>query len=121
MVVIKKYIFNSYILDPPSKPGKPHASNWDKDFVDLEWTKPKNDGGAPITSYIIEKRDKDARGWVPCGTSSGDRCCAKIIDVEEGHEYNFRVIAVNKAGKSDPSDPSDNVICKPRHCKFLFY
>lgn len=43
--------------DPPSKPGKPKATNWDKDFVDLEWAKPKSDGGADITKYIVEKRD----------------------------------------------------------------
>lgn len=43
--------------DPPGKPGKPKATNWDKDFVDLEWTKPKDDGGAEITQYVVEKRD----------------------------------------------------------------
>lgn len=47
--------------DPPSKPGKPKATNWDKDFVDLEWAKPKDDGGAEITEYIIEKRDVVSR------------------------------------------------------------
>uniref|UniRef100_A0A0P4W7D9 Fibronectin type-III domain-containing protein n=1 Tax=Scylla olivacea TaxID=85551 RepID=A0A0P4W7D9_SCYOL len=43
--------------DPPGKPGKPKATNWDKDFVDLEWAKPKDDGGAEITQYVVEKRD----------------------------------------------------------------
>jgi hypothetical protein len=28
--------------------------DWDKDHADLKWTKPENDGGAPITGYIIE-------------------------------------------------------------------
>ncbi|XP_047491377.1 twitchin-like isoform X5 [Penaeus chinensis] len=101
-------------FDPPSKPGKPKATNWDRDFVELEWTKPKSDGGADITKYTIEKRDVSGRGWTECGSGPGDRLKIKIIDVEPDHEYQFRVIAHNKAGPSEPSDPSDNVICKPR-------
>lgn len=32
----------------------------------------------------------------------------------EGNEYQFRVIAINKAGQSKPSDASKNFIAKPR-------
>lgn len=32
----------------------------------------------------------------------------------EGNEYQFRVIAVNKAGQSRPSDASKNFVAKPR-------
>jgi hypothetical protein len=41
-----------------------------------------------------------------------------VTDVIEGHEYEFRVVAVNKAGPSEPSDVSQSVIAKPRFCKF---
>lgn len=57
----------SLFPDPPSKPGKPKATNWDRDFVELEWTKPKSDGGADITKYTIEKRDVvSTLGLEPC-------------------------------------------------------
>lgn len=42
------------ILDEPSKPNNVEVVDWDKDHADLKWTKPENDGGAPITGYVIE-------------------------------------------------------------------
>lgn len=38
----------------------------------------------------------------------------------EKQEYSFRVRAVNVAGESEPSDPSDLVVCKERLCKYIF-
>lgn len=32
----------------------------------------------------------------------------------EGNEYQFRVVAINKAGQSKPSEASKNFIAKPR-------
>lgn len=32
----------------------------------------------------------------------------------EGNEYQFRVIAINKAGQSKPSEASKNFVAKPR-------
>lgn len=48
-------------FDKPDKPGRPTPTDWDKDHVDLEWTKPESDGGAPIEEYQIEKRTKYGR------------------------------------------------------------
>jgi len=39
----------------------------------LEWTAPKNDGGAPIEKYIIQMRDKEGRAWVDAATVPGNR------------------------------------------------
>lgn len=108
-------------FDEPSKPGRPEPRNWDKDFVDLEWTPPSNDGGAPIEKYIVQMRDKSGRQWVDTTTVPGDRPVAKVTDVIPNHEYEFRVVAVNKAGPSEPSDVSKSVIAKPRFCKYIFY
>ncbi len=44
--------------DPPGPPGKPEVTDYDKDHVDLKWEPPKNDGGAPILKYIVEKKPK---------------------------------------------------------------
>lgn len=44
--------------DPPTPPGQPEIADYDKDFVTLKWKKPANDGGTPVTGYVIEKKDK---------------------------------------------------------------
>lgn len=101
-------------FDVSSKPGKPEPTDWDKDFIDLEWTPPKDDGGAPIEKYIVQKRDKEGRAWQDAVTVPGDKTKAKVTNIEPGHEYEFRVVAVNKAGPSEPSDHSRTVTAKPR-------
>lgn len=107
-----------FTLDEPGKPGRPELKNWDKDFVDLEWTPPKDDGGAPIEKYIVQMRDKEGRQWIDVAKVPGDRTVAKVTDgIQEGHEYEFRIVAVNKAGPGEPSDTSKSVVAKPRFCK----
>lgn len=43
-------------FDTADKPGTPEVVDWDKDHADIKWTPPADDGGAPITGYLIEKR-----------------------------------------------------------------
>ncbi|KHN73749.1 Twitchin [Toxocara canis] len=103
--------------DEPGKPEAPEVTDWDVDRVDLKWEPPANDGGAPITNYIIEKKSKHAKDWTECGKTAGPECEAQIRDLKQGEEYQFRVRAVNKAGPGEPSDPSRRVIAKPRNLK----
>lgn len=102
-------------FDEPGKPGRPDLKDWDKDFVDLTWRPPVSDGGAPIEKYIIQMHDKAERGWVDAATVPGDKTSGRVTNVDEGHEYEFRIVAVNKAGPSEPSDPSKPVVAKPRN------
>lgn len=37
--------------------------DWDAGRVDIKWTPPESDGGAPITSYIVEYKDKFSGEW----------------------------------------------------------
>jgi len=42
-----------------------------------------------------------------------------VPDLTEGQEYEFRIIATNTVGQSEPSEPSDAVTAKARYCEYL--
>jgi len=58
------------VLDHPAPPRGPlDISNVTKDGCDLKWKEPDDDGGAPVSHYVIEKQDQSSGRWVPCGQS----------------------------------------------------
>lgn len=106
---------------PPSAPGEPKIVDFDNKSVTLRWDKPKNDGGRPISHYIIQKKDKFG-GWFDALITDDQNCTATIDELEarvpglsEGKWYQFRVIAVNKAGESDPSPETKPHLCRHKN------
>ncbi|XP_077868412.1 twitchin-like, partial [Saccoglossus kowalevskii] len=100
--------------DPPGAPGKPDIPAYDRHQMDLQWTEPNNDGGAPITGYVIEKKDTKLNRWVKCNKSPVIGTKFTVTGLFEGKEYQFRVFAENKAGLGEPSEPSNSQIAKPQ-------
>lgn len=84
-------------------------------MVLLEWKCPTIDGGSPITSYIIEKKEKNGTKWTKAAETRGDVTQAAVEDLINGQEYEFRVVACNKAGPSQPSLPSDLIRVREKH------
>ncbi|RWS24197.1 twitchin-like protein, partial [Leptotrombidium deliense] len=103
--------------DEPGKPGTPEIVDWDNKSVDLVWEKPASDGGAPITSYIVEKKEKFAIVWSKATEVPGNTTAAKVEELTENQEYQFRVIAVNKAGPGEASEPTKSHLVKHRKLK----
>lgn len=117
---LSKSIIAKNEFDEPNSPSKPQIVDWDKDHVDLEWQPPKVDGGTPITGYIIQKKEKGSPYWinavhVPSSGGADAKTKARVPELVEGQEYEFRVIAVNKIGQSEPSEPSDLITAKSRY------
>lgn len=56
--------------------------------------------------------------WEKAGESDGPECKASITNLTEGMEYQFRAIAVNKAGPGEPGDPSKTITAKARFGAF---
>lgn len=97
-------------VEPPSAPDRPRIGKVTKSSVELSWVRPTNDGGAPIDGYIVEKRRVGDDDWTRCNTKPHKDTRFTAEGLPEKEKFEFRVIAVNRAGESDPSKPSDIVI-----------
>lgn len=84
----------------------------------LKWEPPKNDGGRPITNYVIEMLNKYQPDWVELMPTETNACEFKVPGLKERMAYQFRVRAVNKAGKSAPSPPTDSHVVRHKNRKY---
>jgi hypothetical protein len=97
----------------PLPPGAPDVIDYSERHMDLKWPVPLDDGGIPVTSYHIEAKIKgEEEDWQLWETVDTNRTKA-TVNVQKGKSYQFRVIAINKAGKSDPSHPSRSKEAQP--------
>lgn len=107
-----------YNADPPGAPGSPQASETSVDSITLTWQKPRDDGGSPITGYVLEKRNKGKERWIAaCQTTISDQTF-RVTGLKENHEYEFRVAAVNAAGQGPFSSCSDGIFACPPPCMY---
>lgn len=82
------------------------------DSATFDWSPPKEDGGSPVTAYRI-LQSKDDGDWLEI--SKVDKFDKKYTakNLEEGHIYTFRIIAVNKVGDSKPLESGPVTPKKP--------
>uniref|UniRef100_A0A665TL04 Uncharacterized protein n=1 Tax=Echeneis naucrates TaxID=173247 RepID=A0A665TL04_ECHNA len=97
------------VSDVPEAPLNVIVGNVTKFGCTVSWEPPESDGGSPITSYIVELRDRTSVKWSPVQVTKADELSAIINDVIENKEYIFRVKAENKAGVGKPSAASQPV------------
>src|SRR5207245_323838 len=64
-----------------------------------------NDGGSKIRGYLIEKKPKGAKDWEIVNRFPHTDTKYTVPNLNEGDEYEFRIIAVNDVGDSEPSKP----------------
>ncbi len=105
-------------FSPPGQPGRPEVCDWGPNYAELRWNTPEDDGGAEISSYRVEMRSGERRGgWQSAGTAEESDTTIGEQYIEEGGEYQFRVLAVNAAGESDASRASEPMVARPRFTK----
>jgi len=97
------------VVGPPGAPNGPLDIEQGKNgVVRLAWRRSKNDGGASIASYLVERRRVDREEWVSCGSIAGKTATAlrdlelEVSGLLEGEVYVFRVSAANQYGEGEP-------------------
>lgn len=86
-------------------PGPPASAKYDEVFatnIKLSWVPPWKDGGAPVTNYIIDKRETSRANWAQVSSKvKGDTLEFNVGKLIENHEYQFRIRAENTWGVGD--------------------
>lgn len=106
------------VIDKPQSPCNFTVVSVDENSVTLSWDAPSDDGGRPISGYVIEKRDVNRRTWVPVGECSDTTLT--VGDLIEGQSYMFLVKAVNEVGQSEPVETEQPVKPISSHSKSYF-
>lgn len=79
------------------------------DVVLLKWNIPRTDGGSPILGYFIEHRRTGSPNWIRATPTVITQPELSLSGLEPGWRYQFRVIAANIVGPSEPSEVSDTL------------
>ena len=80
----------------------------------LTWLPATDDGGAKVTTYIIEGKDVNRHAWTQLETVSASETTADIRQLKEDATYIFRIMSKNIVGLSQPLDSESVTLKKPR-------
>ena len=103
------------VSDKPGPPVDLRVADMNETSIALAWQIPEDDGGSPITKYIVEQRESGKRAWQPAG-----KCNETTFTVEnltEGQTYMFRVAAENDVGRGDFAELTQAVAPKSQFGK----
>jgi len=100
------------VADKPSAPQNLRVTGVNKDSVSLAWDEPDNDGGAPVTRYVIEKADVKRGVFSEAGNTEADKRQFTETTLLEGNDYMFRVAAENEIGQGKPASLAEPVSVK---------
>ena len=87
-------------LEAPGQARALEAPNQGEGWLFIDWKSP-SDGGK-VASYKIERRERPAGEWMLVSLAMESE--ATLNNQERGKDWEYRVIAVNKAGEGTPSN-----------------
>ena len=87
---------------PPNSPTNLQGTHGNTQ-VSLSWSAPSNNGGTPITGYLVERSTSSSGPWTQTLTGSTARSFV-VTGLTNGILYYFRVSGVNIVGTGTPSN-----------------
>ena len=104
----------------PEAPAKPKVKDVTKNSCLVTWQPPAGDGGTPLTGYWLERKSSTSPRWVRAVRELITDTEIVLVDLIEGCEYQFRVVAENKMGSGPESDASDRFTAKDQWGELQF-
>lgn len=90
----------------PEPPSKLDVIAKTDSSITLQWEMPRNDGGSPITEYVLEMRDKKSKSgeWTQVQILPAITTSYRVTKLDEDTYYNFRLKAANSIGHGEPKN-----------------
>ncbi|VEL10101.1 unnamed protein product [Protopolystoma xenopodis] len=93
--------FDLKVLSPPGQCQGPLSASETTPFsTRLTWKPPRDDGGAKVSHYTVERCELGKDRWVPVASGCREPTC-ELQGLQENHQYKFRVAALNESGQGD--------------------
>ena len=94
-----QFIWHGFLsADIPSSPESFHATKSTMSSITLEWKEPVDDGGAPISAYVLEIKPSEDVKFSPLARLDGDVLSYTARKLKDNTEYQFQLRAENEAG-----------------------
>ncbi|XP_034725239.1 immunoglobulin-like and fibronectin type III domain-containing protein 1 [Etheostoma cragini] len=95
------------VLDKPTPPlGPVEIIESSAACIDFKWRVPKDNGGSPITDYILERQQIGRNSWKKLG-KIGPEAKYRDIDVDHGRKYCYHIRAETDQGISEMMETDD--------------
>ncbi|MCJ8729439.1 hypothetical protein PDJAM_G00106340 [Pangasius djambal] len=95
------------VLDKPTPPQGPvDVVESSLSAIEFKWRPPKDDGGCPVTNYILERQQVGRNTWTKIGDIPGQPTY-RDTNIDRGRKYCYRIRAKNSEGISDILETDD--------------
>ncbi|KPP61647.1 immunoglobulin-like and fibronectin type III domain-containing protein 1-like, partial [Scleropages formosus] len=95
------------VLDKPTPPQGPvEVIESSAKCIEIKWRQPKDDGGSPVTHYILERQQVGRSCWKHLEEIPG-KPTYKDTDVDHGRKYCYRIRAKSAEGVSEMMETED--------------
>lgn len=105
----KSITFTVKVLDTPGPPGAISFKDVTRGALTMMWDAPTNDGGARVHHYVVDKREASRLAWQEVSTKCS-RQMIRVVGLDVGVPYLFRVMAVNQYGQGEAHEMSEPVV-----------
>ncbi|XP_061631446.1 myomesin-3 isoform X1 [Phyllopteryx taeniolatus] len=76
------------------------------------WRRPRFDGGDPVRSYYLDKREAGTEMWRGVNIKAVRERLTTVSNLTRGLWYQYRVFAANMVGVGKPSEASEAFLCE---------
>ncbi|XP_034550753.1 immunoglobulin-like and fibronectin type III domain-containing protein 1 [Notolabrus celidotus] len=95
------------VLGKPTPPqGPAEVTESSAMCIEFRWRPPKDDGGSPVTNFILERQQVGRNTWKKLGEIPGVPSY-RDADVDHGRKYCYRIRAVTAEGTSEVMETDD--------------